>query len=489
MSRVPPNCRRRWIVRSLPTVLVVVVGVPLLAGALLGSFGPSPAPDGPLTCRAERQVYLHEITARGELESAKNVEVRCEVHAGDRQWLRILEVVAEGTHVQPGDFLVRLDSSALEDELSRQKILCEQSKAAVAAARSAYENVQGAVDRYLQGEYVVLRQDAESKLTVARYRQSRAREYLEASRKLEAQGFITAQQLQADEFALKAADTDVRLAEVRVSVLEDYTKPKQVKDLQCALVTRKAKLAAAEFKCKLEFQQLAEIEDQIRKCVVRAPVAGQVVLAHLHHNGHSHMVEPGEMVFERRVLVRLPDPARMQVKALVEEEKIAVVRPGLPVGVRLEAFPGMELIGRVVKLSDFPEPEMGHDPVAVKQYEATVQIDGGPEDLRPGLSAEVRIGVQRLDRALQVPCQAVFRHGEKSYCLRVRGSRIQPCEVTLGPTNGTTVVVRGGLKEGQEVVLAAAAHREKIVLPELAAEPYTPGPLAQANLTTPAGLP
>ena len=112
-----------------------------------------------------------------------------------------------------------------------------------------------------------------------------------------------------------------------------------------------------------------------------------------------------------------------------------------------------------------------------------------PEDLRPGLSAEVRIGVQRLDRALQVPCQAVFRHGEKSYCLRVRGSRIQPCELSLGPTNGTTVVVRGGLEEGQEVILAAAAHRDEVALPELPAEHSTPGPLAQASLTTRAGLP
>jgi HlyD family secretion protein len=179
----------------------------------------------------------------------------------------------------------------------------------------------------------------------------------------------------------------------------------------------------------------------------------------------------------------------MQVKALVEEEKIAVVRPGLPVGVRVEAFPGVEITGRVVKLSEFPEQEMGHDLMSTKLYEATVQIDGGPDGLRPGLSAEVRIGVQRLDRALQLPCQAVFRHGEKDYCLRVRGTRIEPCELTLGPTNGTTVVVRGGLEEGQEVILAAAAHRQKVILPELPGEPDVPGPLAQSSRATLAGLP
>jgi RND family efflux transporter MFP subunit len=366
-------------------------------------------------------------------------------------------------------------------------ILCEQSKAALAAAQSASANVQGATERYLQGEYALACQEARTALMVAKDRQRRAKEYLEASRKLEAKGYITPQQLQADEFALKAADTEAQQAEVRILVLENYTRRKKLKDLECALIVGKAKLDAAEYQRKLEIQRLAEIEDQIGKCVVRAPVAGEVVLAHIFHNGHAHMIEPGESTFERRVLVRLPDPRRMQVKAKIEEEKIAAVRPGLPVSIQLEAFPEAQLAGRVLKISEYPDPESFHGS-ATKLYEAVVRIDTPRDGLRPGLTADVRIGVQRLENQLQLPCQAVIRHGEKSYCLQVRGDRREAREVTVGPSNGKTVVIRGGLEEGETVILAAAAHRDQVVLPDLPPETPLRLPLAFADPKTRAGM-
>jgi hypothetical protein len=42
--------------------------------------------------------------------------------------------------------------------------------------------------------------------------------------------------------------------------------------------------------------------------------------------------------------------------------------------------------------------------------------------------------------------------------------------VTIGSTNDKTVVIRGGLSEGEEVVLNAVAYREKVALPEVQTE-------------------
>lgn len=80
--------------------------------------------------------FVHQVAARGELESSVNVEVKCEVRARTNAWTRILEVVPEGTAVQPGDFLVRLDSSALEDDRTQQEIYVEQAEARVIQTRS-----------------------------------------------------------------------------------------------------------------------------------------------------------------------------------------------------------------------------------------------------------------------------------------------------------------------------------------------------------------
>lgn len=465
MSRCTPN--RGFLLRSpWLAVLPLLFGLPFLAGSYWPNFNSSQPELNPLTCVAVRQPFLHTISSHGEVESSKNVEVRCEVHSRDSTWVRILEVIPEGTRVKKGDFLMRLDASGLETDLSQQEIVCEQSKAAVVAARTKHEIALRAKQAYLDGEYRLAKEESETALLSAQNREEQSRQYLEASRKLYAKGFITAQQLQADEFALKAAQTDLKLAQLKLDLLERYTKPVKLLSLDTALATTKAKLKTAEYTSKINDRKLADIRKQIQRCIVRAPVEGEVVLAHLFHEGHAHMIEPGEMTAEKRTLVKLPDPKRMQVKAKIEEDKIALARPGLPVRIMLEAFPGLELPGKVVHVNEFPEPEswMSAD---TKQYEATIRIDAPLDGLRPGLSAQVNICVEQSEAEVQIPCQAVLKHGAKTYCITCKNGRCEAHEVALGPNNGQKVVIRSGIAEGQEVVLAPASYRDKVALPVL----------------------
>ena len=476
MRRAPARRRAGALRTAALAVLAVVVVGPMVAGSLFPQWASTPE-GRPLMCRAVRQEFLLEVSAKGEVESAANVEVRCEVRPSNRSWLRILEVVPEGTRVEPGDFLVRLDSSELETDRDAQRIASEQAKAALALAQSKYEVAKSAKDAYLQGEYRLARTEAQNALELAEYKARRARQYLESSRTLQKLGHITPMQFQADQFALTVAETDVRTARLKLDLLENYTKPKMLKELQSNLVNWEAKLAARDFEYRRSVEELARMEEQIAKCVIRAPAPGKVVLAHLHHNDHSHMVEPGELTHTNRVLVRLPNPRRMQVKAKIDEDKIGLVRKGLPVTIRFEAFPGIDLPGEVVRVSEYPEPEdwLGS---GVKQYVTIVRIDGELEDLRPRLTADLAIRIQRLDGQLQVPSQAVLKHGEGTYCLRVEGDRWLAQEVSVGPSNGKYVLVRSGLEEGQEVVLAAQAHRAKVALPELPGERKPQAPLA-----------
>jgi len=169
--------------------------------------------------------------------------------------------------------------------------------------------------------------------------------------------------------------------------------------------------------------------------------------------------------------VRLPDLQHMQVRALVEEDKIALLAPDMPVTVRLQAFPDAMLTGRVVKIHQYPEPDDWLS-TSVQRYRTIVAIDTPPPGTRPGMTAELAISVQRLKDRLQVPCTAVLRHGERDYCILYDGRRYEAREVALGPNNGTSYVVREGLQEGEQLVLGAAAHRDKVELPELDKQPF-----------------
>jgi len=91
--------------------------------------------------------------------------------------------------------------------------------------------------------------------------------------------------------------------------------------------------------------------------------------------------------------------------------------------------------------------------------------------LRPGLTAEVKIRVARESEALLLPVQAVFEHGNRHYVVVREDNQWRALPVETGATNDKVVVVRSGLELGQEVVLNSAAYREKVALPELPAEP------------------
>ena len=72
---------------------------------------------------------------RGEIESSSNVEVRCEVQGRGSAGTAIIEIVPEGKYVEKGDFLVKLDDSALQADLVQQQIGANTSRALMVEAQ------------------------------------------------------------------------------------------------------------------------------------------------------------------------------------------------------------------------------------------------------------------------------------------------------------------------------------------------------------------
>src|SRR4051794_11513256 len=65
--------------------------------------------------------FENVVTEKGEIESSSNVEVRCEVKSRGMSGMTILEVVTAGTLVEEGKVLVRLDSTALDQDQIQQQ--------------------------------------------------------------------------------------------------------------------------------------------------------------------------------------------------------------------------------------------------------------------------------------------------------------------------------------------------------------------------------
>jgi HlyD family secretion protein len=431
---------RRWAKR-----LALLGGVALLAALAGWWLWPHSSWSGgeemPMMVQAIRGSFVHLITERGTVESASNYEVRCEVQSRGAAGTMILDIVPEGTYVNEGDFLVRLDSSWLESERTKQEISCAQSEALLAEAQNALETAKINLKEYLEGQYRLEEKKIQNEILLASQEVSRARENLAYSERLAAKGYITKQQLEAESFALQKAQNELEAAQLKLRVLQEYTKPKRIKEMESEIKTAEARLAARRQAYELDRQQLRRIEEQIAKCVIYAERAGEVVYANVTgQGGQDIIIEPGTLVRENQVIVRLPDPKNMQVKARVNETRVSRIRVGMPAEIRLDAFPEIVLRGEVTSVSEYPAPSSWFRS-DVKEYETLVKILTPMEGLKPGLTAQVHIRVEELEDVLQLPIQAVFEHQGRYYCVVRQGGGWEARLVQIGPSNDQNVVI------------------------------------------------
>lgn len=83
-----------------------------------------------ITHTVKRENLQLVVTERGTLEAAQNRDVICQVKAskGSTIATTIRWVIDDGTHVEQGDELVRLDDSGLQEQLKTQMIVRDKAK-------------------------------------------------------------------------------------------------------------------------------------------------------------------------------------------------------------------------------------------------------------------------------------------------------------------------------------------------------------------------
>ena len=115
--------------RALIAPLVALAITATAVGGMLWWAASGAAPD-PTTDAVLFEVIQDDfeaaITEPGDMESAENQEIRCEVQSRGAAGSRILWVIDEGSNVKQGDLLVRLDDSALQQELIQYEIQVSQ---------------------------------------------------------------------------------------------------------------------------------------------------------------------------------------------------------------------------------------------------------------------------------------------------------------------------------------------------------------------------
>jgi HlyD family secretion protein len=432
------------------------------------------------------------ITERGNLESANNQTLVCMVEG--EAGTGILKIVDEGTLVEKDDVLVELDSSKLRNDATAQEIVVEQAAATlktaeknveiqitqndsdIAAAQLKLDLAKLDLKKYEEGEYEQLKNTIKGEIELAFEEQSRAKDKYDFTKRLIKKGYAKQSEVEADRVALSKANINLAVAEEKLTVLNEFTAKRQIAEFRAnateferelarvklkadaALAKYEADLSAAKLKYEVEKSTYDKIQRQLEFCTIRAPRDGLVVYVNTRQGGFRGGSEPliyeGAKVKERQPIINLPDVKNMQVNARIHESKISMVKRGLQATIHLDAKAGETYHGEVSMVSLVPTS--GNWPnINLKEYITNIKLTDDLEkvsQLKPGLTAEVEILIDRLSDVLQVPVQSFVERGGRHFAWVVEGERLVRKEVKIGESNEQMTQIVSGLAVGEKVV-------------------------------------
>ena len=343
----------------------------------------------------------------------------------------------EPQKIIPGiDMLKEADPSKLGDGEAQQKI------------------------RQLENDLVLSEQDV-----------SLATTKLEGTKRLLEKDFVTKTQFESDQNAFNRKIIARQQAETSKNLFLKYEFPKMAQKLvsdyeeslrklersQRRCVSKIAQMDAqrrsAEARHLLQTKKRNEIIEQLEKCVIRATKTGLVVYGTGESSWRSDPIEEGAMVRERQVLITIPDTSAMAVKVKVHESFVKKIKPGQETHVRVDAYPNIQLDGKVHQIAVLPDAQNRWMNPDLKIYTTTIYVDGQYEWLKPGMSAEAEIIVDRLENVVQIPLQAVSLDGDRQVCYVSTALGAQKREIQTGSYSTAMIEITKGLEPGERVLL------------------------------------
>ncbi len=437
---------RRWLA-GWKGLLLGLVGAALvvgLAASLWRSLVRPPSPDL-LTHVAARGELVVTIAEKGTLESSSNEKIKCRVKGGST----VLWVIETGTKVKPGDVVVRLDTSKIEDSITQQRIVVETARGNVKISEAEVATNRIAITEYLEGTYPSELATKEKELVIAQSQLKSAKNQLEHSERLFRKGYISRLQFATQLDAVRHAELEVDVKQRELEALRRFTKEKTLKDLEGKLAASEARLAAYQAELELAEAKLRREEEQLKNCTVRSTASGIVIYPSAAEWSDTPDIKEGAVVREDQVLLMIPDLNQMQVKIGVHESKVDRVHPGMPARVKIQQT---WVDGTVESVASVTRPTGWWNGNVVK-YDTIIKLKERHPAVRPGMSVAVEVELARYEDVVTVPVAAIVEYEDGTYCWVQTPQGPRKRRVQLGDTNDQFVIVKAGVREGESVVL------------------------------------
>lgn len=424
-----------------------------------------------------RTASIARGTITSTVNATGNIQANDEVKLGFGAAGTIVAVNAKvGERVAKGAVLATLDTAETEVSLAKARLDIKNAEAAlviantnysrtidgprapdIAAAQASLGAAQAALERAKVGPKPADYAGAAARMRNAEAALKRAQSAYDAAYQFDpatitaspaalelerATNDLAAAKAELDKAQQPVEPSDVRAAQQRV--LEARANLDKVKQGARPFEVEKAEAERTQAQLQIEQARLSlqMIERKLEQSRVVAPFDGVIAAVDM---------KTGETAGAAS-LITLVDVSQLITDINVDEVDVAKVSVGQDVLVKLDSLPGSEITGKVMRIAPVSKIVNG-----VVSYAVRVAMTPGQEALRPGMTANTRIVLERRNGVLIAPNWSLRRDaasGKAFLTLKASSADAQPqeVEVTLGLADDVHTEVLSGVAENQQIV-------------------------------------
>jgi len=404
--------------------------------------------DDELTARVTRGTLRVHLSESGVMRPSQSITYRSPLSGRDTE---IVFLVPEGTLVQKGDLLARLDTTDRERELERAIQSFRQAKVDETIAHLDWQDADANAKALGEGRAALSADEQRLRLRLADKRVERLEAELESLQPLLDKGFITKEELDRVAFELEQATVEAGIARRKTEVYVGSTQPREAQRAERVLAQREAQLENARTKLDAAKSQVSWLNETIQRCRIYARQPGLVIYERYLAASPRRKIRLGDRVTSSQGLVTIPEVQRMVVETSVREGDLHRIAAGQLAEIRLDAFPDARLTGTVQRIGAVGDS--GTTLFDEKRFDVLVDVDPADFELRPEMTARVDILVEELPNVLLAPVNALFERDGHIVAHVLTGWGVETRTVELGASNNVYVEVRSGLDDGDRLYL------------------------------------
>jgi HlyD family secretion protein len=362
------------------------------------------------------------IITTGELVAENSVDIKGPEFSQRRDIrstnIKITDLVSEGTVVQKGDFIAKLDKTDLDNSL-----------------KDANDRL-----KTLETNFEMALLDTAMTMTTIRDQ-------------------ITNQKHTVDEAAISFRNSKFESVQIqRQAEINNEKAQKVLEQLQRTFLLREAQtkqtIKSDQYWTTRYARRVKDFEDVLANFTIYAPASGMIIYKKDRLGIKRKM---GSFIdsFDR-VVATLPDLTSMLSKAYVSEVEINKVKKGQKVIITVDAIPSKTYSGTVFSIANIGEKLPNTDS---KVFEVMIKIDGTDMNLRPSMTTNNKIMIETFNNVTYIPNECVHT-GEDTIPFVYTKSGYHQI-VLPGESNDKETIIKKGLQAGTRIYVSEPAGRLK----------------------------